>query len=129
MVFAAVMALFISVPVAARAAVAVSGPGAFVAGWTTRAVIITEGEGVTYANADIAPHNLIADAVYIPTRAERKAKWCTAYDRGRCPLFWSATITAGETTEVLGLERLRSGRQYPFFCSIHPSMKGTMVVL
>lgn len=112
----------------AQAAVAATGPAAFVAGFATPVVVIAEGEGITYVNADIARHNFIADGVYLRKKAAKKTEWCSAYEKGKCPLFWSDTITAGETTEVRGLERVSAGTQYPFFCSVHPNMKGTLIV-
>ncbi len=112
----------------ARAAVAVTGPGGFVAGFVPPVLVVAPGEAITYANADIAPHNFIAYDAFMTKKQARKAPWCSGYDRGKCPLFWSETITAGESTEVLGVENLESGRQYGFYCSIHPGMKGTLVV-
>ncbi|HET7482933.1 MAG TPA: hypothetical protein VFK89_08740, partial [Actinomycetota bacterium] len=61
-------------------------------------------------------------------KAAKKARWCSAYPKGSCPLFWSPSIGTGESTEVQGLQVLKSGEQYPFYCSIHPGMKGTIVV-
>jgi plastocyanin len=112
---------------AAQAAVAVSGPGGFVAGFATPVVVIAEGEGVTFQSFDVAPHNFVADGAYLSKKAAKKQKWCTAFE-GKCPLFWSPQITAGESTEVQGLEALKSGDQYGFFCTVHPNMKGTLVV-
>jgi len=112
----------------ARAAVAATGPGGFLAGFVPPIVVIAPGEGVTYANADIAPHNFIAEDTFLPKKQAKKTKWCSGYDAGKCPMFWSETITAGATTEVLGLERVKSGDSYGFYCSLHPGMKGTLIV-
>lgn len=122
------LCLALLVPGSARAAVAVTGPGGFLAGFIPPVVVVAPGEGITYANADIAPHNFMADGVYMTKKQARKAKWCSAYDAGKCPLFWSQTITAGMSTEVLGLENVKSGKTYPFYCSLHPGMKGTLIV-
>lgn len=127
--FVALVAGALAIPAApARAAVAVTGPGGFVAGFVPPVVVVAEGEGITYANADVAPHNFIAEDAFRSKKLARQAKWCSAYDKGRCPLFWSETINAGETTEVLGLEAVKAGEQYAFFCSVHPGMKGTLIV-
>ncbi len=123
----AAVVLVLAAP-AASAGVAASGPGGFAAGFATPVVVIAEGEGITYANADIAPHNVVADGLFLSKKAAKKARWCSAFDKGTCPLFWSPTITAGETTEVEGLEVLESGNQYPFLCTLHPGMKGTVIV-
>ena len=112
----------------ASAAVAAAGPGGFAAGFITRAVVIAPGEGITFTNLDAPQHNFIADGVYLSKKASKKAEWCTAYPKGQCPLFWSPSIGTGESTDVQGLESLKSGEQYPFYCSIHPGMKGTIVV-
>src|SRR5687767_12363193 len=95
--------LTLLLPAPARAAVAVTGPGGFVAGFVPPIVVIEPGEGITYANADIAPHNFIASDDFMSKKQAKKAKWCSAFDKGRCPLLWSQTIALGESTEVLGL--------------------------
>ncbi len=125
---ALVLALSIGSAAPAGAAPALTGPGSFAAGWLTPVVVITEGEGITYLNADAAPHNFISDGVFLTKRQAKKVEWCSAYEKGLCPLFWSDTIGAGESTEVRGLEALKTGEQYPFFCSLHPNMKGTLIV-
>ena len=112
----------------ANAAVAVTGPGGFVAGFVPPVVVIAPGEGITYANADVAPHNFIAYDAFLAKKQAKKTKWCSGYDSGKCPLFWSDTITAGQTTEVLGLQNVESGDSYGFYCSLHPGMKGTLIV-
>ena len=122
------LSLSLLTPSAAQAAVAVTGPGGFLAGFVPPIVVVAPGEGITYANADIAPHNFVADGHFLPKKAAKKAKWCTAYDKGRCPLFWSPTISLGGRTEVLGLEFVESGNSYAFYCSLHPGMKGTLIV-
>lgn len=45
------------------------------------------------------------------------------------PLFKSATVDGGETATVEGLENAEQGVVYEFFCSIHPNMKGSLVVV
>ncbi len=128
LVAAAAAALVLAAAVPAHAAVAAAVPGSFVAGFATPVVVAAQGEAITFANADAAPHNFMADGVYLAKKDAKKSKWCSAYTLKTCPLFWSPTIAAGETTEVEGLERLEAGKQYPFFCSVHPGMKGTLVV-
>jgi glucose/arabinose dehydrogenase/plastocyanin len=73
-------------------------------------VSMAAGSKLTFANADVAPHNVIADA------------------SGRNgPIFGSGTVTAGGTTEVKGVEKLKPAT-YPFHCSVHPSMRGSLTV-
>jgi len=124
----AAISLLLVVAAPAGAAQVATAPGGFLAGWLPPVVVIAEGEGITYSNADIAPHNFVAVDAVLPRKAEKKAKWCSAYDKGKCPLFWSPTIGTGEATEVLGLSRVKSGAQYGFFCSVHPNMQGTLIV-
>lgn len=112
----------------ANAAVAVTGPGGFLAGFVPPVVVIAPGEAITYVNADIAPHDFVAYDAYMTRKQAKKAPWCSGFDRGKCPLFWSQTITAGQSTEVLGTENVVSGKQYTFYCSRHPGMKGTLIV-
>ena len=112
----------------AGAATAAAGPGGFAAGFATPVVVSAPGEAITFVNADAAPHDFVADGVFMPKKQAKKAPWCSAFRKGTCPLFWSPTITAGEVTEVSGVEFLKSGKQYPFFCSRHPGMKGTLIV-
>ena len=131
MVVAAVAASLavVAIPSPANAAVIFSGPGAFAAGFTPPVGVTTVGGPLQYVNGDIQPHNVIAFEDFLSKKAAKKAPWCKGYGKGKCPIFWSETITAGEVTEVLGLENTESGGQYAFFCSIHPGMKGTLAVL
>jgi plastocyanin len=122
------LALVIAGAAPVRAAVAAAGPGGFAAGFATPVVVAAEGEEITFINTDIAPHDFLADGVFMPRKAAKKAPWCSGFRRGTCPLFWTPTITAGETTDVSGIERLEAGEQYPFYCSRHPGMKGTLIL-
>ena len=127
-VAAASAALVLGAAAPAHAAVAAAVPGSFVAGFATPVVVTAPGEAITFANSDAAPHNFVADGVYLTKKEAKKSAWCSAFTPKTCPLFWSPTISAGETTEVEGVDLLESGMQYPFFCSVHPGMKGTLVV-
>jgi plastocyanin len=111
----------------AHAAVAVAGPGGFAAGFATPVVVVAKGEALTFVNGDLPPHNFVAVDAFLSKKDAKKTKWCSAYGKGKCPLFWSPSITAGESTDVLGLDRLEPGKQYAFFCSLHPNMKGTLI--
>lgn len=73
-------------------------------------VTITQGSRLTFANPDVAPHNVVAEAT-----------------GKNGPLFTSATITTGQTAEVKGVERLAPST-YTFVCTLHPSMRGTLTV-
>lgn len=73
-------------------------------------VTMAAGSKVTFTNADVAPHNVIADAI------------------GKSgPLFASSTVTAGQSAEVKGAASLTAGA-YTFHCSVHPNMRGSLTV-
>lgn len=112
----------------ASAAVAAAGPGGYAAGFVTPVVVTAPGEAITFANLDVAPHNFVASDAFLPKKLTKKAKWCSGFDKGRCPMFWSQTINAGQTTAVEGVDFLESGAQYEFICTLHPNMRGTLVV-
>jgi plastocyanin len=119
--------MIVGTPNQADAAVIAAGPGAFAAGFATPVAVGTAAAPLTFVNGDIQPHNVIATANFLPKADAKKTAWCKGYAKTKCPLFWSATVGTGGQTPVLGLENLESGVQYPFFCSIHPGMKGTLV--
>ncbi|MDQ3982207.1 MAG: plastocyanin/azurin family copper-binding protein [Actinomycetota bacterium] len=127
-VAAAAVALLLAGAAPAHAAVAAAAPGGFLTGFATPIVPAAQGEAITFVNTDIAPHNFVADGVYLSKKDARKSRWCTAFTTTTCPIFWSPTLTAGEQANVEGIERLESGKQYPFYCTVHPSMKGTLVI-
>ena len=112
----------------ANAAVVATVPGSFQAGYVPPAVVIAKGEGITYANGDVAPHNFVAASAYRTVKVAKKTKWCSGFKKGKCPLFWSQTVGMGKTAEVEGLELVTPGKQYAFLCTLHPNMKGTLIV-
>lgn len=73
-------------------------------------VTITQGSRLTFANADVAPHNVIAEA---PGK--------------NGPLFGSAVATTGQSVEVKGVDKLKPST-YTFLCALHPSMRGSLTV-
>jgi plastocyanin len=74
-------------------------------------VTIDPGEVLTFVNQDVDPHDVTADDV----------------DAAGRPLFASATITTGQRAVVERVPALSAGR-YAFHCSVHPFMKGALVV-
>lgn len=73
-------------------------------------ISVTQGSKLTFANADVAPHNVIADA------------------NGKTgPLFTSDTVSAGGTTDVKYVSTLKPAT-YTFHCSVHPQMHGSLTV-
>jgi plastocyanin len=125
---AAAIVLVVGASAPAHAAVAAAAPGGFLTGFATPVVAAAQGEAITFVNTDIAPHNFVADDVFLSKKEAKRSRWCSAFTPTTCPLFWSPTITGGEQANVEGIERLESGKQYPFYCTVHPSMKGTLVI-
>lgn len=42
-------------------------------------------------------------------------------------MFWSEGAGTGQSAEVLGLQRIKPGEEYPFKCEIHPNMTGVLI--
>jgi plastocyanin len=74
-------------------------------------VTIAQGDAVSFTNFDTVAHDV------------------TAADKGGDgkPLFQSAQVGTGQSAPVAGVEYLSTG-SYPYICSIHPFMKGTITV-
>ena len=72
--------------------------------------LISEGDGLTHTNVDTEPHDLVA----------------TEFGPDGTPWFRSELIGPGESTPV-PVENLPPG-SYPYTCSIHPFMQGTLRV-
>ncbi|HEU0131022.1 MAG TPA: cupredoxin domain-containing protein [Mycobacteriales bacterium] len=103
---AALVAATATIPSHAADAAITAAGNAFLPG----SVSVSRGSHLTFANADVAPHNVVADA------------------SGRTgPLFASKTVTAGQTAEVTGVAKLKPGT-YPFHCSVHPRMVGALTI-
>jgi len=71
----------------------------------TARVVITPGSTVTFRNFDVVAHNVTSTA----------------------GLFSSATIGLSGATSVNRVNLLPPGT-YPFVCSLHPNMKGALIV-
>jgi plastocyanin len=79
--------------------------------YSTTSVTIDQGERLTFQNLDISDHDVTA------TTRGADAK----------PLFGTPLIGTGEEAFVEGSQYLTEG-QYPFVCSIHANMQGTLHV-
>jgi polyvinyl alcohol dehydrogenase (cytochrome) len=97
---------------APASSVIVSGPSAATYGYLTPAMVTTVGGDVSYTNGDIARHDVVA----------------TEKGPDGLPLFRSALAALGETVPVNGLDRVQAGKTYQFYCSLHPGMKGQLIV-
>jgi plastocyanin len=105
----ALLLLVLAAPAAARAA------GAIVAGpssqYLASSVTIDQGEPLTFYNFDLVGHDVTAVTKGPDAR----------------PLFATPTIGLFESASVEGAQYLTTG-SYPFFCSIHPFMAGSLAV-
>ena len=114
---------------------ALSGPVAQYYGYLTPVLVIEKGAGLTYANVDIVRHDLVHDVESDGFGGPKKMPWCQTMNGGEhehghahgCPVFWSAQVGAGQTTDVRGLQNLKPGQTYTFFCTLHHGMKGTLI--
>ena len=109
--------------------VVVSGAAGQFYGYVTPVMVVEQGGELSYANFDIVQHDVVHDVTVDEIANKKKDKWCKSFDKGACPLFWSPRASVGEVVEVLGLENLKSGNLYTFFCTLHPGMKGRLLVL
>ena len=83
-----------------------TGPGGASYGYLTPAMVTQVGGPVNYTNGDIVRHDVVAND----------------------GTFRSALAGTGETVPVNGLDNVESGKTYGFFCSLHPGMKGQLIV-
>ena len=97
-------------------------------GYLTPVMAVEPGGELAYANFDIVQHDVVQDVSADGVANKKKDKWCKNFDKGECPLFWSARAGLGETVQVQGLNNVESGQLYTFFCTLHPGMKGTLVI-
>jgi polyvinyl alcohol dehydrogenase (cytochrome) len=107
----------------------VSTPGSATYGYLTRATVVQQGGDLTYTNADIVKHDVVQDVRADGFGGPANQPWCNRYPKGKCPLFWSDQIGIGAQTPVLGLANAKSGQTYTFYCTIHPNMQGSLLVL
>jgi outer membrane protein assembly factor BamB/plastocyanin len=89
----------------------VAGPGAYATTYATPVMVVGAGGTVSFMNEDLQQHDVTA----------------VALGAGGQPLFQSRLIGLGELADVKGVSRLKPG-SYGFYCSIHPGMKGTLIV-
>lgn len=114
-------------PAAGAGTQVLTGPQAQFYGYLTPAVVAAKGRPVTYTNTDIVRHDVVQDPRTDGVAGDGSAPWCGRFPAGRCPLFWTDLLGVGESAPVQGLGGLAS-RSYSFSCSLHPGMRGTLVV-
>lgn len=120
-IFAAgLMIGLVAVPTA-DALVVTSTPGATTLGYASPVFVHVKDRILTYANLDIDPHDIRSSE----PRPDSNAPHC--FPVGPCPWFYSDTLELGQTGIVWGAEGLAAG-SYPFYCTWHPWMTGTLIV-
>jgi plastocyanin len=105
-----------------------TGPTAKCYGYLTPVVVIAKGGPITYTNLDIERHNVVQDVNVDGVHGSGKRKWCGLFDKGRCPIFYSPLTGLGQSVKVRGLKYVKPGQVYTFYCTLHPGMKGKLVV-
>ena len=100
-----------SEPSAAGGAI-VAVPGSTYTTYATPVMTTRPGGPLSFMNFDLPQHDVIAD------------------DKGPDgkPLFMSKLSGLGEIAPIEGLDRVKSGQTYGFFCSLHPGMRGSLIV-
>ena len=106
----------------------VSGPTAKYYGYLTPVVVISRGGSITYTNMDIERHDVVQDVASDGAHGSSRRSWCGLFPRGRCPIFYSRLIGLGQSEAVRGLRYVKPGHVYTFYCTLHPGMKGHLVV-
>ena len=89
-----------------------AGPGAASVGYATPVMVTRKGGPLNFVNFDVVQHDVVAKE----NGPDGK------------PWFKSKLIGLAETAPVEGLERVEAGRTYPFYCSLHPGMQGSLQV-
>jgi plastocyanin len=108
--------------------VVTTAPAAQFHGYVAPVIVTEKGGEVIYVNLDVAQHDVVQDTKADGIAGPRKKPWCVGYGKKSCPVFWTKRIGLGQNTEILGLESVKPGKTYSFFCTLHPGMKGTLVV-
>lgn len=106
-----------------------------VTGYATPVIVVTRGEEITFTNLDLEKHNVVQDIATDGKGSKKLMPWCEKPKSGHhgqhhaeCPIFWSELIGLGETAPVLGLNNVKSGEIYSFYCTLHHGMKGKLIV-
>jgi outer membrane protein assembly factor BamB/plastocyanin len=93
-------------------AIIMAGPQASSTGYATPTMVTRVGGPLSFLNLDLVQHDVVAERLGPDGR----------------PLFRSALVDFGESAPVNGLDRVQAGQTYGFFCSLHPGMRGNLVV-
>ncbi len=95
---------------AATAATIVIQPGGFASSYSPKSTTIEQGSVIKVVNKDTMTHTVTSVAV----------------DSEGDPLF--DLVVAARQTDTLVVPATLAAGKYPFYCTIHPNMRGTLVV-
>jgi polyvinyl alcohol dehydrogenase (cytochrome) len=115
-------------PVPDPASQVVAGPQAQFSGYTTPVVVASRRGKVTYTNLDIVRHDVVQDPRADGMHGPGTKPWCRKFRKGQCPVFWTPLLGLSDKTVLKGMENVRPGKTYQFYCTLHPGMKGRLVV-
>lgn len=117
-------------------------PGSRAGTYGTPIAVVEPGDDLTFVNLELFPHDVRSvemgpdDTSWCgpadPDQKRHRVRNPRRFPIGRCPLLWSLPIsmTVGAVeTKVYGTENLKSGTTVDFYCTVFPSMTGTVVVL
>lgn len=107
----------------------VSGAQAQFYGYLTPVMVVQKGGALEYTNLDLVRHDVVQDVKTDGFGGPEDAPWCADYaSLGACPLFRTPLLGLSEMASVEGLDQVEPGASYTFYCTLHPGMKGTLVV-
>ena len=117
------LAMVLAVARPAPAVVVLAAPSnEFLEFFATPVTATPRGGPLYLVNTDHVQHSVVSFAV----RPAGDAPWCGSFDPGYCPLFWSEPVLSA-ATPVQGLADAPTG-EYPFYCGVHPTMRGTLLI-
>jgi polyvinyl alcohol dehydrogenase (cytochrome) len=90
----------------------VAVPGSTYTTYATPVMVTQVGGPLSFMNFDLPQHDVVSDDKGPDGRA----------------LFQSKLSGLGEVAPIEGLDRVKSGSTYGFFCSLHPGMRGSLIV-
>jgi plastocyanin len=116
-------------------------PGSRAGAYATPVIVAQPGDAISFVNTDVFLHSVRSVAT-----GPDNTSWCKPWSanepvhpkrnprqfpKGKCPLLWSLPIsmTVGAVqTKVYGTENLRPGTTVDFYCTVFPSMQGSLIV-
>ena len=116
-------------------------PGSRAGTYATPVAVVQPGDELTFVNLELFPHDVRSVEMgpdntswckpAEPDQPRHRIRNPRQFPIGKCPLLWSLpiTMTVGAVeTKVYGTENLESGKTVEFYCTVFPSMKGSLVV-